>query len=148
MASPFRRSSHPSQGIWDAPLCSAPTPEVRKWRVGVILCSLSPLVREALEKWLLEPTDLNRWPPPDSFSHRRYPLQWWELAGQTLDDIRNLLLEELRVIRQTIDFPPEALSGLTHNGLLIVHGIRLRQLERWLQPEGVAQEINGLIAQR
>ncbi len=146
MALPFRRSPRPSQE--GAPLCSAPTPEQRTWRVNVILSSLSPVVREALKGWLLEPTDLNRWPPPATFSHQRSPLQWWETHGQTVASILDLLLDELKVMRQTVDFPPEALSGLTHNGLLIVHGIRLRQLERWLQPERAAREIKRLTGQR
>jgi hypothetical protein len=57
-----------------------------------------------------------------------------------------LLREELQALRQTLDFPPEALSGLTRNGLLTVHGIRLRQLEGWLWPSGAAWQIRRLIA--
>ena len=57
-----------------------------------------------------------------------------------------MLREELQVIRQTLDFPPEALSGLTRNGLLAAHGQRLRQLEGWLWPSGAARLIRWLIA--
>jgi hypothetical protein len=54
--------------------------------------------------------------------------------------------KELRAIRQTLDLPPDALSGLTRNGLLTVHAIRLRQLEHWLWPFYTAREIKRLIA--
>ncbi len=61
-------------------------------------------------------------------------------------EVEALLREELRAIRQTLDMPPEALSGLTRNGLLAAHGLRLRQLERWLWPFYTAREIKRLIA--
>jgi len=114
--------------------------------VDALLSSLSPLVRAALAAWLLAPTDLNRWPPPDTFSHRRLPFAWEELSGQHRSTWCDLLLKELRAIRQTLDFPPEALSGLTRNGLLTVHAMRLRQLEGWLWPAGAARAIKQMIA--
>jgi hypothetical protein len=53
----------------------------------------------------------------------------------------DLRLEELRVIRQPLDFPPEAMSGLSRNGLLTMHAIRLRQLEAFLGPARTVRRI-------
>ena len=38
------------------------------------------------------------------------------------------------------------MSGLTRNGLLTMHAIRLRQLEGWLWPRLAAWEIKQMIA--
>ncbi len=117
----------------------------RVWEVQALLCTLDPTVREALSAWLIAPTDPQRWPPPDTFERRRRPLRADEMDGQRPTASR-LLCKELRAIRQTLDLPPEAASRLTRNGLLIVHAIRLRQLERWLWPFYAAREIKRLIA--
>jgi len=146
MPLPFRRLPRSAQDPWAAPICSRPSPEQRQWEVDALLSSLSPLVRDALSEWLLAPTDLNRWPPPATFQHRRWPFTWGEMSGKTRSTWCNLLHKELRAIRQTLDFPPEAMSGLTRNGLLTVHAIRLRQLEGWLWPFFAAREIKKLIA--
>lgn len=146
MPLPFRRLPRSAQDPWAAPICSRPSPTQRKWEVAALLSSLSPLVRDALNEWLLAPTDLNRWPPPATFQHQRSPLSWEETRDQPPSTACRLLCDELKVIRQTLDFPPEAMSGLTRNGLLTVHGVRLRQLERWLWPVSVAWEIKKLIA--
>ena len=103
-------------------------------------------MRDALRRWLLLPTDLRRWPPPETFSEQRLPISPAEADDQTRSTARTLLREELRAIRQTLDLPPHALSGLTRNGLLAAHGLRLRQLEGWLWPFYAAREITRLIA--
>ena len=116
----------------------------RVWEVQALLCTLDPAVREALTAWLIAPTDPQRWPPPETFERRRWPLRPDEIDGQRPTASR-LLRKELRAIRQTLDLPPEAASRLTRNGLLIAHAIRLRQLERWLWPLYAAREIKRLI---
>ena len=125
--------------------CTTPSAKQRAWEVAALLSSLSPEVREALFLWLLTPTDYNRWPPP-VFQKYRQPLSWREKRGASKGKGIALLFEELRATRQTLDFPPQALSGLTRNGLLTVHGIRLRQLERWLHPREAARAIREMIA--
>jgi len=145
MALPFRRARGGS-GEEGAPVCSAASPAQRCWEVQALLCSLSPEVQQALGAWLLGPTDLRRWPPPAKFEHQRLPFAWAHLRDCSQDERARLLREELQVLRQTLDFPPEALSGLTRNGLLTVHGIRLRQLEGWLWPRGAARQIRRMIA--
>lgn len=94
---------------------------------NVILGSLSSLVRHALTDGLLAPTDLNRWPPPDRCAQWRSPLQGWETHRQTVASMLDWLRDDLWIIRQPVDFPPEARSGLTINGLWGVQGRRLRQ---------------------
>jgi len=145
MPLPFRRLPQNAQDPWAAPICSRPSPEQRKWEVDALLSSLSPDVRAALSAWLLAPTDLNRWPPPARFSARRLPFSP-ALGRQSAATSCELLYEELRAMRQTLDFPPEAMSGLTRNGLLTVHAIRLRQLEGWLWPFFAARAIKQMIA--
>jgi len=134
MLLPFRRSSRRS------------TRAHRAWEVEVILSTLSPVVRNVLRRWLLLPTDLRRWPPPETFSERRCPIDAAEAGDQPRLTASTLLREELRAIRQTLDLPPNAVSGLTRNGLLAAHGARLRQLEGWLWPFYAAREITRLIA--
>ena len=144
MALPFRRSNQGDEG---APICSFASPMQRLWEVQVLLCTLSPEVREALFMWLLNPTDLRRWQPPTPFSRQRQPINPDDLdQDDWLASICKLLRDELNAIRQTLDFPPEAMSGLTRNGLLTMHAIRLRQLEGWLWPRLAAWEIKKLIA--
>ena len=135
MLLPFRRSARSARGFAQ-----------RAWEVEVVLSPLSPVVRDALRPWLLAPTDSRRWPPLETFQERRFPISPKEAAGQTRPTACKLLREELRAIRQTLDLPPDAVSGLTRNGLLAAHGLRLRQLERWLWPFYAAREIKRLIA--
>jgi hypothetical protein len=82
--------------------------------------------------------------PPETFSERREPLRREEYWDQPPDTACELLYNELRAIRQTLDLPPEALSGLTRNGLLTAHAIRLRQLEWRLWPRGAARAIRAM----
>ena len=143
MALPFRRSNQDD----GAPVCSFSSPMQRLWEVQVVLCTLSPEVHDTLFLWLFNPTDLRHWQPPARFTARRQPISPDELdADDWLASVCTLLREELSVIRQTLDFPPEAMSGLTRNGLLTMHAIRLRQLERWLWPRLAARKIKQMIA--
>ena len=135
MLLPFRRSMR-----------SAQRATLRAWEVEVVLSPLSPIVRDALRPWLLAPTDPRRWPPPDTFEERRWPIDAHEAADQSRPTARQLLRDELRAIRQTLDLPSDAVSGLTRNGLLAAHGLRLCQLERWLWPFYAAREIKRMIA--
>jgi hypothetical protein len=146
MALPFRRHLHPCP--WNPAALAGPHPALtlREWQVGVLLSRLSPVVRAALCAWLLAPTDLNRWPPPEHFHHQRLPIRPEEQRGQPRSTACHLLYQELKVIRQTLDMPPQVLSVMTHNGLLAVHAIRLQQLERWLWPPDAARQIHRLIA--
>jgi hypothetical protein len=140
----FRRHTRSTVGNPGAPVCTAPSSALRQWQVDVILSTLSQPVREALRVWLLAPTDLWRWPPPAKFTARRDPLH--REAITDLKTASDLLYAELRVLRQTLDFPPEAISVLAHNGLLITHAMRLRQLEGWLRPQRAAWMIRQMIA--
>jgi hypothetical protein len=133
MRLPFRRSARASRAR-------------RAWEVDAVLAPLSPLTRQALRPWLLAPTDPRRWPPPDTFEPRRYPISPAEADDYTRPTASKLLRAELRAIRQTLDLPPDTLSGLTRNGLLVAHSIRLRQLEQWLWPFYAAREIKRMIA--
>jgi hypothetical protein len=56
------------------------------------------------------------------------------------------LHDELAAIRQTLDFPPQALSGLLRYGLLVAHGIRLRQIVRAMGPRAAEREIARMVA--
>jgi hypothetical protein len=138
---PFRREQ---EGDEEGHQATHPSAKQRRWEVAALLSSLSPEVREALHGWLLAPTDYNRWPPP-VFQKYRQPLSWREKQGASRGKGVALLFEEMRAVRQTLDFPPQALSGLTRNGLLTVHGIRLRQLEGWLRPREAARAIKEMI---
>ncbi|HLW02479.1 MAG TPA: hypothetical protein VKT82_27755 [Ktedonobacterales bacterium] len=132
MLLPFRRSSRPSLAR-------------RAWEVDALLSPLSPVVRDLLRPWLLAPTDPRRWPPPETFEARRWPISPEEADDQSRPTASTLLREELRAVRQTLDLPSNTLSGLTRNGLLAAHGLRLRQLERWLWPFYAAREIKRMI---
>jgi hypothetical protein len=144
MALPFRRSNQGDEG---APVCAASSPMQRLWEVQVLLCTLSPELREALFLWLFHPTDLRRWQPPARFERQRQPIAPADLdQDDALGSMCKLLRDELSAMRQTLDFPPQAMSGLTRNGLLTMHAIRLRQLEGWLWPRLAAWEIKKLIA--
>lgn len=145
MAIPFVRSLRPCSWLpteWAGPL---PNYTLRECHVIFLLCTLPAGVYKALLDWLTDPTDLRRWPPPTSFSSRRCVLADSEVLHKTLDDYRELLHDELSVIRQTLDFPPQALSGLTRYGLLVAHAIRLRQIIRAMGPKAAEQEIKQII---
>jgi hypothetical protein len=146
MALPFRRSSPPRPGYYRAWPGSPSAPTQREWMVEALLSLLSPVVAAALKAWLLKPTDLTRWPPPETFESCRLPLRQEEYWNQPASTVCDLLRQELRAIRQTLDLPPEALSGLTRNGLLAAHATRLRQLEWRLWPGFTARKINEMIA--
>jgi hypothetical protein len=119
---------------------------LRECHVLFLLCSLPACVRRALLDWLLDPTDLRRWPPLTSFSSRRALLTQDDLRGKTLDDYRELLFQELQVIRQTLDFPQPALSEIIRYGLLVAHGARLRQIAWAMRPRIAEREITRMIA--
>jgi hypothetical protein len=146
MALPFRRSAPPRPGYYRPRPGALDVPTPRQWMVEALLSTLSPVVQEALRAWLLAPTDLLRWPPPETFSERREPLRPEEYWDQPPDTACDLVLKELRAIRQTLDLPPDAVSGLTRNGLLTVHAIRLRQLEWRLWPRHAARKIKEMTA--
>jgi hypothetical protein len=141
---PFRRipPARPGEDARRSP----PSPAQRQWMVRALLSTLSPQVRQALYAWLLAPTDPRRWPPPATFSARRLPLRRAEYWDQPPAVASWLLFQELRAIRQTLDLPVEAISGLTRNGLLVAHAIRLRQLEWRLWPRLTARQIKRMIA--
>jgi hypothetical protein len=139
---PFRRAQ---EGDEEGHQATHPSEQQRRWEVAALLSSLSPEVRAVLEGWLLAPTDYNRWPPP-VFQKYRQPLSWREKRGVSRGKVIALLYEEVRAVRQTLDFPPQGLSGLTRNGLLVVHGIRLRQLQTWLHPREAARVLREMIA--
>lgn len=119
---------------------------LRECYVVFLLSGLPKPLRKLLLDWLIDPTDLRRWPPPSSFASRRVPLAESDLRGKSLDDYRDLLREELKVIRQTLDTPPEVLNGLTRYGLLVAHGMRLRQLALAMQPNHAERELQQMIA--
>jgi hypothetical protein len=114
--------------------------------VRAVLSLLSLEVGEALYTWLLAPTDPQRWPPPETFSARLFPLRREEYWDQPPAVACRLVRDELRALRHTLDLPPEAISGLARNGLLIAHAMRLRQLEWRLWPRFTARQIKRLIA--
>jgi hypothetical protein len=133
---------------------SGPCPDLtlREWEVAVILCSLPIEIEQALMDWLIAPTDHRRWPWLDSFHSHRLPLGADELR-LSLDTACDLLWEEMKAIRQTLDFPFEVLHGIPRDLLLTAHGARLRQLiwamgkrhalkeiERMTHPEAVQRQ--------
>ncbi len=141
MAVPFVRPlRHPSSSPteWAGPLEGL---TLRECYVTFLLCTLPESVRTILLDWLLDPTDLYRWPPPDRFLFWRLPLAESEVKNKTLDDYRTLLRKELSAIRQTLDFPPQALSGIIRYGLLVAHGIRLRQIVWAMWPTIAEREV-------
>ncbi len=146
MAVPFVRS--PRRCSWLPTEVAGPMEgyTLRECHVLFLLCTLPENVRAALLDWLLDPTDLRRWPPPSSFSSRRFPFADSDVQGKTRDDYRELLLDELKIIRQTLDFPDQAISGLKRYGLLVAHGIRLRQLVWAMWPAVAEREIKRMVA--
>ncbi len=139
---PLRRASWCPTG-WASPIEGY---TLRECHVAFLLCTLPAGVRQALLDWLIASTDLRRWPPPASFSSRRLPFAESDLLNKSLSDYVKLLRDELSAIRQTLDFPPQALSGLTRYGLLVAHSIRLRQIIGALRPSIAEQEIKQMVA--
>lgn len=146
MALPFVRPLRPCSWLpteWAGPLENY---TLRECHVIFLLCTLHADVRKALLDWLIDSTDLRRWPPPASFSSRRFPFAESDLRDKARPDYSKLLRDELSVIRQTLDFPPQALSGLTRYGLLVAHAIRLRQIIGAMSPKAAEQEIKHMVA--
>ena len=115
-------------GEYEAPLKGL---TLREWEVSVILCSQREAVAEALRDWLEAPTDRQRWPAPSSFSSSRALLTDGE-AAQPSEALPDLFYDEIKAMRQTLDFPIEVFCGISRNALLAAHGQRLRALVRAL----------------
>jgi hypothetical protein len=145
MAVPFVRPLRPtswSPTEWAGPLEGL---TLRECHVTFLLCTLPTTIRAALLDWLLDFTDHYRWPPLSKFWFWRLPLAESDLRGKTPDEYSDLLQKGLRAIRQTLDFPPQALSGIIRYGLLVVHGIRLRQIVWAMSPRAAEAAIKKLI---
>ena len=118
---------------WDPGEPEAPLPglTLREWEVSVILCSQREAVADALREWLEAPTDRQRWPEAHSFPSARAPFEAGELA-QPEAALPTLFYDEIKAMRQTLDFPIEIFCGISRNALLAAHGQRLRALVRGL----------------
>lgn len=146
MAVPFVRPlRHPdwSPTEWAGPLEGL---TLRECHVTFLLCTLPESIRAVLLYWLIDPTDLVRWQPPSRFHFRRFPLAESEVQGKTRNEYCKLIRDELSAIRQTLDFPPQALSGIIRYGLLVVHDIRLRQVVWEMSPRAAEAEIEQMVA--
>ncbi len=119
---------------------------LRECHVLFLLCTLPASVRHLLLDWLLDPTDLRRWPAPNSLPERCAPFAASDVQGKTRAAYRKLLRDELAAIRHALDFPPEVLSGLTRYGVLVARGARPRQLVGAMPPRAAEQELQKLIA--
>ncbi len=113
---------------WEGPLKDI---SLREWEVAVILCSQHAQIDAALRQWLEAPTDHRRWPWASSFPRQRALFEVGELA-QSVETLLDLFHEEIKTIRETLDFPIEVFSGINRNALLAAHGQRLRWLVRGL----------------
>ncbi len=146
MAVPFVRPLRPtswSPTEWAGPLEGL---TLRESHITFLLCTLPNAIRAALLDWLLDPTDLSRWPPPPRFHFWRLPLAEADLCNKLPEEYARLLRDELSAIRQTLDFPPQALSGIIRYGLLVVQGIRLRQIVWAMGPALAERQIKQIIA--
>jgi hypothetical protein len=114
---------------WDPGEYEAPLPglTLREWEVSVILCSQRDAVAEALRDWLEAPTDHQRWPEAHSFPEARALFEAGEIA-QPIETQLGLFYDEIKAMRQTLDFPIEIFCGISRNVLLAAHGQRLRML--------------------
>ncbi len=101
---------------------------LRQWQVQAMLCTLEPAIRALLTNWLLEPARPAWLRHAPAFSRRLLPFDAPTCWRNGLPTLRKDLYEELLACWQTLDAPPETLSGLTRNGLIAAHGARLRQL--------------------
>ncbi|HEY7357831.1 MAG TPA: hypothetical protein VH590_15240 [Ktedonobacterales bacterium] len=111
-------------GEYEAPLKGL---TLREWEVSVILCSQREAVAEALREWLEAPTDHQRWPEAHSFPAQRALFEEGELK-KPIETQLDLFYDEIKAMRQTLDFPIEAFCGISRNVLLAAHGQRLRWL--------------------
>ncbi|HEY7355862.1 MAG TPA: hypothetical protein VH590_05320 [Ktedonobacterales bacterium] len=114
---------------WDPGEYEAPLPglTLREWEVAVILCSQHEAVADALRDWLEAPTDHQRWPQAHSFPAQRALFEAGELS-KPIETRLELFYEEIKAVRQTLDFPIEVFCGISRNVLLAAHGQRLRWL--------------------
>ncbi len=114
---------------WDPGEYEAPVKglTLREWEVAVILSAQKRLIADGLRDWLEAPTDRQRWPAPTSFPAARAPFSEEEVA-QPEKPLPDLLYDEIKAIRQTLDFPIEVFCGISRNALLAMHGARLRAL--------------------
>ncbi|HEY7355506.1 MAG TPA: hypothetical protein VH590_03535 [Ktedonobacterales bacterium] len=114
---------------WDPGEPEAPLPglTLREWEVAVILCSQRDAVAEALRDWLEAPTDRQRWPEAHNFPSARAPFEAGEIARPEAA-LPTLFYEEIKAMRQTLDFLIEVFCDINRNVLLAAHGQRLRML--------------------
>ncbi|HLW02284.1 MAG TPA: hypothetical protein VKT82_26750 [Ktedonobacterales bacterium] len=127
---------------WEGPLKDI---SLREWEIAVILCSQHREIDQALRRWLETPTDHQRWPWSNDFPRPRALFAVGEL-GQPVDALLGLFHDEIKTIRQTLDFPIEVFSGINRNALLAAHGQRLRWLVRRLGLRRALAEIAQLTA--
>ena len=66
-----------------AGLCKSQEGTLRECHIAFLLCTLPDCVRAVLLDWLIDPTDLYRWPPPSDFLFRRFPLAESDLRNKT-----------------------------------------------------------------
>ncbi len=142
MAHLFHRRYAPLAGNPQSLQGPIPGKTLREWEVSVILCSLPPVIRQALARWLIAPTD-PRWPRPDEFSRHLLPFTERDLR-QPIKPLPTLFFDEIKAIRQTLDMPLDTLHGITRDLLLVTHGTRLRQLVAALGEPRALQEIETM----
>ena len=118
---------------------------LRECHLAFLLSSLPGAIRALLLDWLLDPSDLRRWPPSSSVPTRRLFFAAGDLLNKTAEDYYALTRDELASIRETLDFPSEVLSGFTRNCLLVAHRARLRQLVEVMQPAVAERAFKKLI---
>ncbi|HEU5368008.1 MAG TPA: hypothetical protein VFU69_06075 [Ktedonobacterales bacterium] len=113
---------------------------LREWETAVVLSAQERLIAEALRDWLEAPTDHQRWPEATSFPSVCAPFADAELAQPEAQPLA-WLHDEIKSIRQTLDFPIEAFCGISRDVLLAMHGARLRALVRRLGLKRALSEI-------
>jgi hypothetical protein len=122
---------------WEGPLKDI---SLREWEIAVILAPQQQEIDRALRRWLEAPTDHQRWPWANSFPHQRPLFAVGELR-KPADTLLDLFYDEIKTIRETLDFPIEVFSGINRNALLAAHGQRLRWLVRRLGLKRALAEI-------
>ena len=122
---------------WEGPLKDI---SLREWEIAVILSAQHQQIEAALRRWLEAPADHQRWPWPTNFPRQRALFAVGELS-KPADTLLELFYDEIKVIRQTLDYPIEVYSGINRNALLAAHGQRLRWLVRRLGVRRALQEI-------
>ncbi|HEY7356921.1 MAG TPA: hypothetical protein VH590_10665, partial [Ktedonobacterales bacterium] len=83
---PLRRAAW-SPGDWAGPIDGY---TLRECHVLFLLATLPQSVRQLLLDWLLDPTDLRRWPAPSSVPERCWLLAASEVQNKTRADYRKL----------------------------------------------------------